>query len=113
MSGTVRGMPGDWHFHHGEARKGEKMEKICLIGAFDTKGEEYAFVREQILARGHEVLTVNTGIMGSTDLFPVDIKAHEVAQAGGGSLEQLREKKDRGEAMKVRWAGGHEHLKHR
>lgn len=105
MSGTVRRMPGDWHFHHGEARKGEKMKKICIIGAFDTKGEEYAFVREQILARGHEVLTVNTGIMGSTDLFPVDIEAYEVAQAGGGSLEQLREGKDRGEAMKVMVAG--------
>jgi len=81
------------------------MKKICLIGAFDTKGTEYAFVREQILARGHEVLTVNTGIIGSTDQFPVDIKAYEVAQAGGGSLEQLREKKDRGEAMKVMCAG--------
>ena len=49
------------------------MKKICLIGAFDTKGPEYVFVREQIVARGHEVLTVNTGIMGSSDLFPVVI----------------------------------------
>jgi uncharacterized protein (UPF0261 family) len=81
------------------------MKTICLIGAFDTKGEEYAFVREQILARGHEVLAVNTGIMGSTDLFPVDVQAYDVAQAGGGSLEQLRERKDRGEAMKVMCAG--------
>ena len=46
------------------------MKTICLIGAFDTKGVEYAFVREQILARGHAVFTVDTGIMGSTDLFP-------------------------------------------
>lgn len=81
------------------------MKTICLIGAFDTKGAEYAFIREQILARGHNVLTVNTGIMGSTDLFPVDVQAHDVAQAGGGSLEQLRERKDRGEAMKVMCAG--------
>jgi len=81
------------------------MKTICLVGAFDTKAEEYAFVREQILARGHEVLTVNTGIMGSTDLFPVDIQAHDVAKAGGGSLERLRERKDRGEAIKVMCAG--------
>jgi uncharacterized protein (UPF0261 family) len=81
------------------------MKKICLIGAFDTKGPEYAFVREQILARGHEVLTVNTGVMGSTDLFPVDVESDKVAEAGGGSLEQLREKKDRGEAMKIMCAG--------
>jgi len=25
---------------------------ILMIGAFDTKGAEYAFLREQILARG-------------------------------------------------------------
>jgi uncharacterized protein (UPF0261 family) len=81
------------------------MKTICLVGAFDTKGAEYAFVREQILARGHEVFTVNTGIMGSTDLFPVNVDAYDVAQAGGGSLEQLRESKDRGEAMKIMCAG--------
>ena len=81
------------------------MKKICLIGAFDTKGPEYAFVREQILARGHEVLTVNTGIMGSSDLFPVDIEADKVSKAGAGSLAQLRENKDRGKAMKIMCAG--------
>ena len=83
----------------------EKTKTICLVGAFDSKGAEYAFVREQILARGHRVLTVNTGIMGSTDLFPVNVQSDDVAQAGGGSLEQLRERKDRGEAMKVMCAG--------
>lgn len=83
----------------------EKMKTICLVGAFDTKAAEYAFVREQILARGHQVLTVNTGIMGSTDLFLVDVQAHDVAKAGGASLEQLRERKDRGEAMKIMCAG--------
>jgi uncharacterized protein (UPF0261 family) len=77
------------------------MKRICLIGAFDTKGPEYSFVREQILARGHEALTVNTGVLGSTELFPVDVDADKVAKAGGGSLKQLQEKKDRGEAMKI------------
>ena len=81
------------------------MKKICLIGTFDTKGPEYAFVREKILARGQEVLTVNTGVMGSTDLFPVDVEADKVAEAGGGNLDQLREKKDRGDAMKIMCAG--------
>ncbi len=81
------------------------MKRICLIGAFDTKGPEYAFVREQILARGHKALTVNTGVLGSTDLFPVDVDADKVAEAGGGSLKQLQEKKDRGEAMKIMCEG--------
>ena len=81
------------------------MKKICLIGAFDTKGPEYAFVRKQILARGKEVLTVNTGVLGSTTLFPVDVEADQLAEAGGGKLDQLRENKDRGEAMKIMCAG--------
>ncbi len=78
---------------------------ILMIGAFDTKGPDYAFLREQILARGYEVLAVNTGVLGSTELFPVDVEAGEVAEAGGGDLEALRKTKDRGEAMKVMSAG--------
>jgi uncharacterized protein (UPF0261 family) len=82
------------------------MQKtICLIGAFDTKGQEYAFIREHILRRGHRVLAVNTGVLGSTELFPVDIESDRVAGAGGGNLEQLRENKDRSEAMRVMCAG--------
>ncbi len=74
---------------------------ILVIGAFDTKGPEYAFLREQILERGHAVLTLNTGVLGSSELFPVDIEADEVTRAGGGDLEELRAGQDRGEAMKV------------
>jgi uncharacterized protein (UPF0261 family) len=82
------------------------MQKtICLIGALDSKGQEYAFVREHILRRGHRVLTVNTGVLGSTELFPIDIESDRVAELGGVNLEQLRRKKDLGEAMQVMCAG--------
>jgi len=80
-------------------------QTILLVGAFDTKGPEYAFVRERILADGLEVLTLNTGVLGSTDLFSVDIEAEQVAAAAGGSLQQLRENKDRGESMRAMAAG--------
>ena len=76
-------------------------QTVLLVGAFDTKGPEYAFVREQILADGLNVITLNTGVLGSTDLFPVDVEADQVAQAGGSTLKNLQEKKDRGEAMRV------------
>lgn len=78
---------------------------VAVIGAFDTKGEEYAFLRERILARGHDVLAIDTGVLGETDLFAVDVPADEVARAGGSDLAALRAKKDRGEAMKVMTAG--------
>ncbi len=78
---------------------------ILILGAFDSKGPEYAFLREQIMGRGHSVVTLNTGVLGSTDLFPVDVEAEEVACAGTGDLSALRQKKDRGEAMKIMAAG--------
>lgn len=81
------------------------MATILMVGAFDTKGPEYAFLREQILARGHEVLAMNTGVIGAADAFGVDIGADEVATAGGSSLADLREAADRGAAMKVMGAG--------
>jgi len=78
---------------------------VLMIGAFDTKGAEYAFLRERILERGHQVVTVNTGVLGSTDRFGVDVEADDVAAAGGGDLAVVRANQDRGEAMKVMTAG--------
>ena len=74
---------------------------ICIVGAFDTKGEDHAFLREEILKRGDKVLTVNIGVLGSTTLFPVDIEAKGVLETGGFDLQKIRELKDKAEAMKA------------
>ncbi len=76
-------------------------KRIALLGSFDSKGAEYAFVRDIILKQGHEVVTINTGILGTTDLFPVDVEAAALVKAAGADLETLRQKKDRGAAMKA------------
>jgi uncharacterized protein (UPF0261 family) len=78
---------------------------VLMLGTFDSKGEEYAFLRERIQACGCDVVSINAGVDGSTDLFPVDIEAEAVADAGGESLVSLREKRDRGNAMSVMNAG--------
>lgn len=78
---------------------------ILMVGAFDTKDEEYAFLRDRISERGHNVLTLNTGVLGTTDRFKVDVEADEVADAGGKALDSLRQEKDRGDAMHVMAAG--------
>ena len=84
-------------------------KRVLMLGTFDSKGEEYAFLRERILACGCEVVAVNAGVDGSTDLFPVDVEADAVADANadadGESLATLREKRDRGHAMSVMSAG--------
>ena len=81
------------------------MATILMIGAFDTKGLEYAFLREELLTRGHQVLAVDTGVVGDSTVFPIDVRAEEVAQMGESSLEALRAAGDRGLAMKVMSAG--------
>ena len=74
---------------------------VLLIGAFDVKGEEYNFTRKLIEAQGCETLTMNFGVLGGTDLFPIDVDNAEVAKAGGGDINQLQKEKDRGAAMAI------------
>ena len=76
-------------------------KKIVVVGAFDTKAEEYKFIIDLIKERNFQVIAVNTGVMGSTDIFPVDILADVVAQAGGTDIETLRKANDRGNAIAV------------
>jgi uncharacterized protein (UPF0261 family) len=73
---------------------------IALIGALDTKGEEFAFVQAALLRRGHNTLVINTGVVGEPAL-PPDIAATEVATAGGTELSVLRQQADRGKAIEV------------
>lgn len=78
---------------------------IVIMGCFDTKAAVYSRLREQILATGENVFCINAGIMGSTDIFPVDLEADQVAAYGGMALQELRSKKDRGLALEVMGAG--------
>src|SRR5690625_678704 len=99
---------------------------ILLIGSFDTKGEEFSYVRDLITANGLQTLLLDTSVLGepsgvipdisadqvalaggsrdirddSRRLIP-DISADQVALAGGSSLEELRRAGDRGTAVDV------------
>lgn len=78
---------------------------ILLLGCFDTKGEVFHFLRECLLAQGERVVTLNTGVMGTTALFPIDYEADLVALEGGSAISALRERKDRGHAVEVMGKG--------
>jgi len=77
------------------------MSTICIIGAFDTKGEDHAFLRQEILKLGCHVLTINIGVLGTTSLFPVDFEADAVLKAAGIDLDGIRSQGDKGAAMKA------------
>jgi uncharacterized protein (UPF0261 family) len=77
---------------------------VVIAGALDTKGTEFAFVKELIEARGLATLVVDIGVLGHPAM-QADISSAEVARAGGGELRQLQTSKDKSAAMKVMAAG--------
>ncbi len=83
------------------------MKRVCIVGTMDTKGVEFAFIKAQIEAGGTATCVVNTGILGEPQLDP-DISADEVAQAGGSSLQTLRDEGDRGNSVAVMAQGAAE-----
>ena len=89
-----------------DIRVSQRRPVVLLVGTFDTKGEEYAFVRGAILDAGVDVLTVDLGVLGTSPVpFPVEVTAADVALDGGATIEALRASADRGHAVEVMQTG--------
>ncbi len=71
---------------------------IALLGTFDTKGEEFCFLREQIESAGLRTLMIDVGVLGDP-AFAVDISAADVAAAAKENLAALRAERDRGRSV--------------
>ena len=73
---------------------------VLLVGALDTKGAEYTFVKDLIEAAGLQTLVVDFGVMGQPAFEP-DVGRAEVASAGGGDLAYLASGTRKDEAMRT------------
>ena len=71
---------------------------VVIVGALDTKGEEFAFLKKIIEDAGVNTLVVDFGVMGEPAFAP-DISRAEVAAAGGGDLAYFASGKHKDEAM--------------
>ncbi len=71
---------------------------IALIGTFDTKGEEFCFLRDQIESAGLRTLMIDVGVLGSPP-FEADISQAEVAAAAKEDLAALKVERDRGRSV--------------
>jgi uncharacterized protein (UPF0261 family) len=58
---------------------------VCLAGTLDTKGTEYAYVKDALLAADVDVLVVDCGVLGEPYFAP-DIPSSEVAARAGVDL---------------------------
>lgn len=79
-------------------------QTIAIVGALDTKGREFEFLKKEIEKRGCQTFVINVGVLGKP-FFTPDIDATEVAQAGGADLDDLINRRDRGLAMSVMTKG--------
>ena len=71
---------------------------VLLFATLDTKGLEAAYLRECLRALGVEVALVDCGTLGEP-LVKAEIAREELLSAAGTTLEALRARGDRGEAV--------------
>lgn len=74
------------------------MGSVVLIGTLDTKGPEYAYLRERIRELGMDTVLIDAGVLGQPGIEP-DISRQEVAEAAGTDLSDLVARSDRGAAV--------------
>jgi uncharacterized protein (UPF0261 family) len=73
------------------------MATVVLLGTLDTKGDEYAFLRERLRAHGVDVVLVDAGV--NEPRIEPDISRDEVARAAGADARRLAASGDRGAAV--------------
>ncbi len=73
---------------------------VVIIGALDTKGAEFAFVKGLIETEGVEVLVVDFGTMGEPAFEP-DVTRADVAAAAGGDISYFASGEHKDEAMQT------------
>ena len=74
------------------------MPTVVLLGTLDTKGLEYAFLRDRVREHDVDVLLLDAGILGEPLTTP-DISRDEIAEAGGVEVAGLVAEGDRGAAI--------------
>jgi uncharacterized protein (UPF0261 family) len=67
-----------------------QKKTIVLVGTFDTKAQECLYVKNLLVEKNHEVVTIDvgTGARG-TLLFPPDYPREEIVKAAGSSMEEV------------------------
>lgn len=77
---------------------------MLLIGTLDTKGDEIAFVADELGAAGCRPVVLDSGILGEPGWLGADFPREAVATAAGTTLKQLAQL-PRGDALAL-MAGG-------
>ena len=74
------------------------MATVVLLGTLDTKGAEYAWLRQRIEGAGCEVILIDAGVLGEPGANAA-IGREAVAEAAGTTVAELVAASDRGAAV--------------
>jgi uncharacterized protein (UPF0261 family) len=77
---------------------------VVLLGTLDTKGVEYAYLRDRVADADVDVVVVDAGILGEPLIEP-DVTRQEVAAAAGADVQALADARDRATAIEAMGRG--------
>jgi uncharacterized protein (UPF0261 family) len=80
---------------------------VVLVGTLDTKGVEYAYLRDRLREHDVTVILIDAGVLGEPLIEP-DVTRREVAEAAGVKVEQLAAARDRAAALEAMGRGAGE-----
>ena len=76
------------------------QKTILVAGTYDTKDDELHYLADVIRAQGGHVLSMDVSVLGDPSK-PTDVSKHDVAEAGGSSIQQAIDSGDENTAMQI------------
>lgn len=76
------------------------MKTILVAGTYDTKDDELNYLAQVIEGQGGNVLSMDVSVLGDPSK-PADVSKHQVAQAGGSTIEAAIASGDENTAMQI------------
>ncbi len=73
---------------------------ILVVGTYDTKDDELNYLAEVIRGQGGAVKTMDVSVLGDPSA-PCDYSKHDVAEAGGSSIQAAIDSGDENTAMQI------------
>jgi uncharacterized protein (UPF0261 family) len=77
-----------------------RVPTVVLVGTLDTKGDEYAYLRQRLVDAGLAVVVVDVGTL-DPPRTAADVSREEVAAVAGIDLAALTAARDRGAAVRA------------
>ncbi len=76
------------------------LKTILVVGTYDTKDDELHYLSDVICGQGGAVFSMDVSVLGNPSR-PTDVSKHDVAKAGGSSIQTAIDSGDENVAMQI------------